>query len=271
MALQRAPASREPHSFTTRFCDELSEAFAGYLLCFPYASRYSTVCNGCIVIPPMPTAIGRSAFLLALALIALISIYSMYREASPFLWQAATARERVALADRGILPFGISTYSQDIAMDDCRVTVLSAVARLGMKDWGRSEARTCLATSLAVLSASPTSGYAALVAAYSSAILGDDEGRARYSALSRELAPSEGWIASLRIRMIREGMAPAADLTGPGRNDIRILAATPNGRAYLAAWYVSAPETRPALLSAMETLPSAQQSGFLRDVRAMAR
>lgn len=208
-----------------------------------------------------------ASFLLCVA-----SLYMGYRELDVFLGASTSTQNRIEDVRTGQLQFGLSTHSHDMALDECRLSLMSVSGRVQSEEDRRAASRTCLSAARAILSASPANSFAAFIAAYSSGVLGQPGMLREYLERSRATAPNELWLASLRARSFREWLQGEGDPSPFDiRGDIALMGRADRGRRWLAQWYMSDEPARLLIARAMEGLPASDQSAFLQIVRALSQ
>jgi hypothetical protein len=99
------------------------------------------------------------------SIVLLISAYAAYREATPFM--AGNAMPR------GSALYGISSYSQRMALDQCRESLLSVAASLQPQAERQASAQFCKTTAADILKRNPADAYAATILAAAGFVSGD--------------------------------------------------------------------------------------------------
>jgi hypothetical protein len=167
---------------------------------------------------------------------------------------------------------GISSYSHDLALTECRFLQMSALSPLRSAEQNRAISETCLRLAKDVLNASPVNAYALYVAAYSANTLDQRHRSEDYLERSRALSPRESWLASLRLLLWRQRTSPLHTETGyRAAEDIRTLGHIGAGREWLARWYLLEEAARPLIRAALEEMPDRHKGAFVAAVDALGR
>ncbi len=210
--------------------------------------------------------ISHKVIVCAAAVLAAASAMTVSAEVAPFL-QSGRPLEHVEAASGAALPFGFSTYSRKLSLDQCRFALSNPSARLLPEEEKARALDTCTSTALAILERSPTNAYAAAVAGYATALKGDTDGATSFLRLSQRLAPSQAWLATFRLRTRTENLLAIGADDASLAADVRLLGGTWKGRRWLANWYGNRPQARDFIVAEIESLPPSDQRSFLQAVR----
>jgi hypothetical protein len=196
--------------------------------------------------------------------------YVAAREIRPFFVDQVGTQERWHQIAAGQLGSGISAYSQDQLLLDCRAA-LSSVRALLDTDGRQSGARACLSVSEEVLARNPANALAHYLAAYTNAILGKEAGLSEHLFRSWAIAPNELWLAALRTRLYQEwpgimGKVQPSVLDA----DIKVLGTAEEGRKMLVQWYLEVPESRSAITEAVDALDERYRASFVAELKVQA-
>jgi len=198
------------------------------------------------------------------------AVYVAAREIGPFFADEVGPQERLHQLAAGQLNFGLSAYSQEHLLLDCRAALSSVQARLD-KEKRASAARACLAASDAIVAQNPASALAHYTAAYASAILGKEDGLNSHLFRSWAIAPNEQWLAALRTRLFQEWPRMIGKVqTTVLDSDLKVLGTTEEGRKMLAQWYLTVPESRPVITDAIDTLAEQYRASFVAELKVQA-
>jgi len=197
------------------------------------------------------------------SIVLLVSAYAAYREAAPFLTGGMTARD-VTENGGGAGVFGISSYSQRLALDQCRESLLSVAASLRPANERQAAAKTCETMARDILQRNPADAYAATILAAAGFAEGNPEMARRSYRLSWQIAPNEFWLGALRLDLARDHILPdAGDLAGVVESDLMLHGRSQNGRVILAHWYLQDPAARKILAGTLDRLPENDKAAFL--------
>jgi hypothetical protein len=206
-------------------------------------------------------------YVICLFLLIAAGSYSAFREFLPFLHSGATEDEQKrALAISEPRP-ALSYFGNRIYLDDCIKTLSNVVNRIENTPALAVAAGNCRAFAQNQTLVSPANAYAYAVIAYAEFVLDDHKSANAFLEKSRSIAPSEAWLASLRLRQHREFNQNASQVSYSLGQDVKTLGMTGIGRNWLAEWYKTDETSRRLIVQAIETLSDSEQSAFLRSVQ----
>ena len=170
-----------------------------------------------------------------------------------------------ALQEQPVFESSLSNTSQTFQMRNCDDYLSSVVGPLFGQTALENVAVSCEKRASEILAVAPNAAVAHLVRADALAIIGQpDEAFAAYER-SYELAPSEGWLATRRMRLaFRLGAAALGDAAA---NDARLMVESGIYRPYLVDFYQSNPAHREWMASALDGADPGSLRTFLRLVR----
>ncbi|OUD08144.1 hypothetical protein BVC71_15165 [Marivivens niveibacter] len=174
-----------------------------------------------------------------------------------------------ALQEQPVFASSLSNSSHTFQMRNCDDYLASVVGPLFGRTALENVATSCEQRASEILAVSPNAAVAHLVRADALAIIGQpDEAFAAYER-SYQLAPSEGWLATRRLRLaFRLGAAALGDAAA---NDAKLMVESHIYRPYLVDLYQSNPAHREWLASALEGADPGALRTFLRLVRQAAQ
>jgi len=200
----------------------------------------------------------RALAALAAATVALLPLFATtaWVEARIFLRSSDSMRSEFDALSAGAVEGGISPYSQRYLLDDCLDAMLNVYGRLQPPERRRALNEQCTRQALRYVAWTPTFSYAWYVAARAAIDMGDRAAFEAYMRRSYMTAPSEGWVAALRVQLSDEYRdALSADLLGSLHGDIGLLLGTDAGANALAARMVSQPAFHEEVLAIAEKMP----------------
>jgi hypothetical protein len=147
---------------------------------------------------------------------------------------------------------------------------LSVSVRVNVSATARRNAvfAECRNRALDILAGKPTHSFAWLVEAAAAAGLGDAAALNQAIIRSRLTAPNAGWLARRRTWLGEAHFELLSEEARSGLSaDIGVSARTPDGTKMLADLFLSRPETRERITSAVELLAGEFQYRFLDELR----
>lgn len=202
------------------------------------------------------------------ACLLLAASYGTALEAMPYVAAGGTLERRLDSLEHGFVPVGLSLASQQMVLADCAAVSRSIYGRaLGTGHRVRLLA-TCARIAAGITAGAPTHGYGWYVGALMAAEQGDRAGLNRQLAQAYATAPTEQWLAELRVDLVETHMDqidPA--LLASHDRDLALLVRSQRGVRTIANRYVRVAAFRERITRIVERLPVADQKRFLANVR----
>lgn len=218
-------------------------------------------------------AVRRAPRLLLLSLAALLlvagSAYALLAESGPYLFAGSGLAQRVEVLGDGQLHAGLSRPAHDLVLDDC-VAVASSLYGLALPTERRNAAlTTCSSAAAGFAQASPTYAYAYYVEALLAAERADPDALNAALASSRALAPTEQWLAELRVKLAEEHLPQLQPAALEGHEaDLALLVISQRGIRLIARRYAAVAGFRERITTIVEQLPPAEQRRFVSALRS---
>ncbi|WP_439603092.1 hypothetical protein [Devosia sp.] len=214
---------------------------------------------------------GASLLLLSFTCLLVVagSAYALFAESSPYLFAGKGIAQRIEVLAEGRLHPGLSRPAHDLVLDDC-VTVASSLVGLTLPTSRRDAAlATCGDAAARFAAQSPTYAYAYYVEALLAAERADPKAMNAALATSRALAPTEQWLAELRVKLAEDHLdqIQPAGLEGHAA-DLALLVGSQRGIRVIARRYAAIESFRERITAIVETLPVEQQKRFLAALRS---
>lgn len=210
--------------------------------------------------------------LLVLSLTSLLlaggSAYALLAETGPYLFAGSGLAQRVQTLANGNLHPGLSRPAHDLVLDDC-VQVASSLFGLSLRTDLRSAAvATCAAAASGFAQASPVYSYAHYVEALMAAERSDAAELSRALARARAVAPTEQWLAELRVKLGEDHLSLLQPIALAGHEaDLRLLVMSQRGIRTIARRYAAVESFRGRITAIVEKLPMEQQKRFIAALR----
>lgn len=194
-----------------------------------------------------------------------------WREAAPYFNGGIEDTERFAsLATRAPSP-GLSIASERLVLDNCVRTIFSVYARLQPSGRKAEVNDNCLTAADAIAKRSPSFSYAWYVGALTSALNRDIAGMNARLLQSQVTAPTEQWIAELRVNLAEDHLVELTSAVRANHDrDLRMLVATVRGITSIADRYVGQADFRDRITAIVDTMPEDDQRRFVSVVGAAA-
>lgn len=197
------------------------------------------------------------------------SAYALLAESSPYLFAGSGLAQRVGVLADGQLHPGLSRPAHDLVLDDC-VQVAASLYGMALPTGQRNAAlATCSDAATRFAAQSPSYAYAYYVEALLAAERADPAALNAALITSRALAPTEQWLAALRVKLTEDHLpeiAPAA-LEGHAA-DLALLVSSQRGIRVIARRYAAVAGFRERITAIVETLPPEQQKRFVAALRS---
>jgi hypothetical protein len=202
-------------------------------------------------------------------LLAAGSAYALLAESGPYLFAGSGLAQRVEVLADGQLHPGLSRPAHDLVLDDC-VAVASSLYGLALPTERRNAAlATCDRAVAGFAAASPTYAYAYYVEALLAAERADPTVLNTALGASRALAPTEQWLAELRVKLAEDHLPQLEPTALAGHEaDLALLVASQRGIRVIARRYAAVAGFRERITAIVETLPTEQQQRFVAALRS---
>jgi hypothetical protein len=214
-----------------------------------------------------------SAGLLVLSLTSLLllggSAYALWAESGPYLFAGSGLAQRVQSLADGKLHSGLSRPAHDLVLDDC-VQVAGSLYGLSMPTEPRNAAlATCTAAAAGFADASPAYSYAYYVKALMAAERNDPTALNAALAQARAVAPTEQWLAELRVKLAEDHLPQLQPSGLAGHEaDLGLLVTSQRGIRTIARRYATVESFRSRITAIVEKLPVEQQKRFIAALRS---
>jgi hypothetical protein len=201
-------------------------------------------------------------------LLAFGSAYALFAESGPYLFAGSGLKQRIEVLAEGQFYPGLSRPAHDLILDDC-VAVASSLYGLTMPTERRNAAlNTCSSAATGFAAASPTYAYAHYVEALLAAERGDSSTLNAALGASRDLAPTEQWLAELRVKLAEDHLKQLQPAAIAGHEaDLALLVISQRGIRVIARRYAALAGFRERITAIVETLPPEQQRRFVAALR----
>lgn len=201
-------------------------------------------------------------------LLAAGSAYALLAESEPYLFAGSGLAQRVQVLADGRLHPGLSRPAHDLVLDDC-VDVAASLYGLTLPTERRNTAlATCGTAASGFAKASPTYAYAYYVEALLAAERDDPDMLNAALSTSRALAPTEQWLAELRVKLAEDHLSWIRPTALQGHEaDLALLVASQRGIRVIARRYAALEGFRERITAIVEQLPSEQQKRFVAALR----
>lgn len=188
-------------------------------------------------------------------------------EARPLNLLTAGTNERWQMLRAEPLQVGLSMSSNRAMLDSCLAAITSVYGRMRGNEERLQVAGNCGRFAEASVAAMPSNAYAAYMASLAAAQATEKSTYEKYWLLSATTAPSEQWIAGLRVGLLEDNLPLATpELFDAERRDLAVLAMSRMGIGSIAKRYVAQRDFRERVVSVVEQLPPTDQSRFLAAV-----
>ena len=206
--------------------------------------------------------------IICLLLLLVAGLLSSYGEAEPFIYFSGQEQEKLDKIANAEPSQTLSAFGNSITLDICYDVLSSLTNRLQFRDLVLKAAQNCGAFADKLLETSPSNGYAPIISAYRYGLNNNINSVLLHLENSRAASPSTMWLASLRLKQLRELQNSTVDFS-PYRPDLDIitLGMTAKGRSWLSDWFKGDSKFRQLLKSAALRLPPAEQAAFLRSLQ----
>lgn len=215
----------------------------------------------------------RAPGLLLLSLTSLLlaggSAYALFAESAPYLFAGSGLAQRVqSLADGKLHP-GLSRQAHDLVLDDC-VQVAASLYGLSLLTELRDAAlATCGTAASSFAQQAPAYGYAWYVEALLAAERADPNALNAALTTSQSLAPTEQWLAELRVKLAEDHLAEIQPTALAGHEaDLALLVTSRRGIKVIARRYAAVKGFRERITAIVEQLPAEQQRRFVAALRS---
>jgi hypothetical protein len=215
----------------------------------------------------------RSSGLLLLSLASLLlaggSAYALFAESAPYLFVGNGLAQRIeSLADGKLYP-GLSRPARDLVLDDCVQVAASLYGLTRPTDRRTAALQTCGEAAAGFAAASPTYAYAHYVEALLATEHAAPDTLNAALTTSRALAPTEQWLAELRVKLVEDHLAQIQPTTLAGHEaDLALLVASQRGIKVIARRYAAVEGFRERITAIVEKLPPEQQKRFVAALRS---
>ena len=220
-----------------------------------------------------PTRLSIVGLLLASGALFLAGLATAYAELRSFADGGTTPASRFAVLVEANSGWAPSLLSRRLLLDSCLEAINGPYGRLQPADTRRLVLEHCRASADAVVGETPSYAFGWFIGALAAATLGDVEGFNARIKNVQITAPTEQWMAELRVGLVEDNHAHAApDVLTRHDADLRLLVHSPRGIQSIAARYAREPEFKSRITAIVETMPEADQARFVAEVRqAVAR
>lgn len=198
--------------------------------------------------------------------------YGTALEAMPYVAAGGTLERRLDALEHGVVPIGLSLASQQMVLADCAAVSRSVYGRTLGTDRRARLLATCARISAGITAHTPTHGYGWYVGARTAAEQGDRASLNRQLARAYDMAPTEQWLAELRVDLVESHIDQIDPGTLAGHDrDLALLVRSQRGVRAIANRYVRVAAFRERITRIVERLPAADQERFLANVRQQVR
>ncbi len=210
--------------------------------------------------------------LLVLSLISLLlvggSAYALIAESEPYLFAGSGFAQRIQSLADGKVHAGLSRPAHDLVLDDC-VQIAGSLLGLSLRtDLRNAAIATCGTAASSFTDASPIYSYAYYVQALVAAERNDPNELNGDLTTSRAVAPTEQWLAELRVKLVEDHLSQiqSIDLAGH-ENDLALLVVSQRGIRVIARRYAAVESFRDRITAVVEKLPPEHQRRFIAALR----
>ncbi len=199
------------------------------------------------------------------------SAWVLLGESAPYLFVGQGLAQRVLSLAEGNVHFGHSRDTRDLVLKDC-VRIADSLQGLALPTARRSAAlATCGEAAARFAAESPTYSYARYVEALLAGERTDYDRMNEALSVSRSLAPTEQWLAELRVKLAESYLADlhTAGLAGH-EADLALLVGSQRGVRVIARRYVAVKAFRERITAIAEKLSPDVQRRFVTALREEA-
>lgn len=201
-------------------------------------------------------------------MLAVAGAVTAYYEIRPFFVSGPSIEEKLAALTLRDLEPGPSELSHRSVLDDCYRSLDSIAARASPPAAWQHLLQRCEDLAVGMTAAGPANSYAWLVGAVVAAEKGEVDELNRKLLASQATAPSEGWLAQLRVRLAEEHLQSLDEAAQTAhRSDLELLVFSNRGLPDLVSRYLEDPAFRSRMTRIVEDMPAAAQSRFIAAVR----
>lgn len=194
--------------------------------------------------------------------------YSAFRESLPFLSFGGTQEEQKSALAMSVPQQALSDFSNRVYIRSCIQTLLNPLNPMLAPEPLAAAANNCLTFAQQQTSTSPANSYAYALTALSHVTLGDKTSAVSSLEKSRAIAPSEAWLAGLRLTQLRQfELSSVVSTPYIASQDIMTLGRTDIGRKWLAEWYMIDLPARATIVKGIDSLTDGDKRAFLQAVQ----
>ena len=204
-----------------------------------------------------------------------LGAWTISSEVKPNLGVGKTAVSRILSMTEGNVAAGLTIATQRLSLLDCELALRSksALEALYLSDDEAARiAPICQEVALSILDGSPSNGLAWLVRGAAAAHMGDTDGLKIGYARSVLVAPNEGWLVALRLRVAeRNGELFGPNLQEFETRDLAFASGNPRYSVQVARRFVSDEAFRKRMTAILEIMPPERQRSFFSVVSNVLR
>lgn len=210
------------------------------------------------------TRATRRVVLAASLVLLLGAVAAAYTESRSYVAGGLTAAESYAALREGRQQPGLSVASARLVLDNCYDAMQGVYGRLRPSAERRSVAETCGALAEATTAGMPSYAFAWYVAAIAAVERADPHGLVAALRQAQLTAPTEQWLAELRVALAEDHFAELPDdVRRNHERDLALLVISNRGIASIARRYVDDPGFRARIADIVETLSEEDQQRFV--------
>jgi hypothetical protein len=214
---------------------------------------------------------NRRLLILAAAFLVFAGGTAAYLEASPYLGAGPTAAAQFRALRGGSAADGLSIGSHTVALDACLLALTSAYGQVQPTKDRLAAAAACSDRAATQTGASPSFAYGWYVDALASSVREDWPRLNDAITMSQRTAPTEQWLAELRVALAEDNFSKLDPVTlAAHEDDLALLVRSRRGIATIATRYVEDETFRDRITAIVETLQPAEQRAFIDAVKSAA-
>lgn len=219
----------------------------------------------------MADVLGRRVLIVAASLLLVAAVVAAFLEATPYVNAGPSSGEQFEALRVGRAADGISINSHVVAMDSCLLALRSVYGRARPTADRLSVAETCRERAVSERAVSPSFAYAWYIEAMASSVRGDWPAMNRASVMAQRTAPTEQWLAELRVALAEQNF-PVLDSVALAAHefDLALLVRSNRGIASIATRYVEDSSFRSRITDIVSGLDPTSQRAFLDAIRVAA-
>jgi len=201
-----------------------------------------------------------------------VSANALTLEMKPFATNLTSPLQRFSYLEQISGSPALSIYSQRFLLNDCLEAIAGPTGMAQPSERRVAMLKNCQSLAENTASSNPTFALAWYIAAYASVELKQYELFNFQLAAAQKTAPSEQWLATLRVALAEDNLDRLDTEARAGNDaDLKLLVQSRLGVASIAARYVAHKDFRERITLIVETMSNAEQRRFVNYVRAAAR